>query len=270
MPTSALALALAAAALHAGWNLVLARARDVQAATATAFAVAVVAFAPAAVATWDVHADALPYAIPSAALELAYLVLLATAYARADLSVVYPIARGAAPVLVLLVGVAALGRGTNLAEAAGVAVVAAGILLVRGVGRGRGAGLGLVIASVIAGYTILDSYGIDHADPLGYLEVVLAPPALLYLAWIARRRGGAAVRGELSLPVVLAGVAAAGAYALALAALRLASAASVAAVRETSVVIAVVLARTVLRERVGARRVAGAIAVAAGIALLSL
>ena len=100
MPTAALFLALAAAGLHAFWNLVIARARDVEAATAVVLALSIVLYAPVAALTWDVERDVWPYAVASAVLELAYVVLLAAAYRRADLSVVYPVARGVAPVLV--------------------------------------------------------------------------------------------------------------------------------------------------------------------------
>ena len=113
MPTAALLLALAAAALHAFWNLIIARARDVEAATAVVLAVSIVLYAPVAVFTWDVKASVWPYAVASSVLELAYVALLATAYRRADLSVVYPIARGGAPVLVLAAGVALLGSPTS-------------------------------------------------------------------------------------------------------------------------------------------------------------
>ena len=270
MPIAALLLALAAAALHAGWNLIIARARDVEAATAVVLALSVVLYVPVAAATWNVRPEAIPFVAASAVLELAYVVLLAAAYARAELSVVYPVARGAAPVLVLCAGAVALGNGTSAAEAAGVVVVGLGILVVRGARGGRGLRLGLAIACCIAGYTLVDSRGIRHADPFGYLEVVMAGPALLYLAAAGRRKGTAALRAELGLPAVTAAVASFGAYALVLAALRLASAASVAAVRETSVVIAVALARMLLRERVGPLRLAGAVLVAAGVALLSL
>jgi drug/metabolite transporter (DMT)-like permease len=82
--------------------------------------------------------------------------------------------------------------------------------------------------------------------------------------------GWARVRVALRPPVAAAGVSMFGAYALVLAALRLASAASVAAVRESSVVIAVALAAPVLREPVGPRRVSGALLVAAGVALIAL
>jgi drug/metabolite transporter (DMT)-like permease len=272
VPTAALLLALAAAGLHAFWNLVIARARDVEAATAVVLALSIVLYAPVAVVTWDVEREVWPYAAASAVLELAYVILLAAAYRRADLSIVYPVARGVAPVLVLLVGVAALGAATSAGEVAGVLLVAAGVLLVRGirVEPGPGVPFGLAIAATIAAYTLVDNRGIEHADPFGYLMLVMTGPALVYLTWVVVARGLAAVRAQLTVPIALAGAASLGAYALALAALELASAASVAAVRETSIVIAVALAAPVLREKVGVRRLAGAAVVAAGVALLSL
>jgi drug/metabolite transporter (DMT)-like permease len=271
VPTAALFLALAAAGLHAFWNLIVARARDAEAATALVLALSVVMYAPVAAFTWAVEASVWPYAVASAVLELAYVILLAAAYRRADLSVVYPVARGVAPVLVLLVGVAVLGSGTSAAEVGGVLLVAAGVVLVRGlrVEAGPGVPLGFATGCTIAAYTLVDSRGIEHGDPFGYVELVMAGPALLYLTGVVAIKGAAPVRAELSFPIVLAAAASLGAYALALAALDLASAASVAAVRETSIVIAVALAAPVLRERVGARRLAGAVVVASGVALLS-
>ena len=272
MRPSALLLGLGAASLHASWNLLLARARDAEAAAAAMFALAGLLYAPVAIATWDVDSGAVPFVAASAALELLYLALLAAAYRRADLSLVYPVARGAAPVLVLGAGAAVLGTGVSAAEGAGVVLVAAGIVLVRGL-RGASDALGLVLALAIAGciaaYTLVDSRGIRHAAALPYLELVLAPPALLYLAGVCVAKGAGAVRRELGLATFAGAAAAFGAYALAFAALRLAPAASVAAVRETGVVIAVVLAAPVLRERVGAARLAGAVLVVAGVALLS-
>ena len=122
MPLTALLLALVAACLHAGWNVLLAGARDSEAATAVALVVAAIAFAPVAVLTWDVEAKAWPYIVASSALELLYFGLLAAAYRRSELALVYPLARGAAPVLVLLGSVAILGRGPGVAEAIGVVV----------------------------------------------------------------------------------------------------------------------------------------------------
>jgi drug/metabolite transporter (DMT)-like permease len=167
--------------------------------------------------------------------------------------------------------VLAAGASVTFGEGLGVVLVAAGVLLVRGFRRPdrRGLVLGLTIAACIAGYTSLDDRGIEHADPFAYLLLVLGPPSVLYLAWAWRRRGSRALRAELGAATVTAAFASVAAYALVLLALDRAEAAPVAAVRETSVVIAVALAAVFLRERVGPARLAGAAVVVAGVALLS-
>jgi drug/metabolite transporter (DMT)-like permease len=272
MPTSALALALAAACVHALWNVLLARARDIEAATAVAIIVAEVVFLPVAAVLWHVHRAAIPFLVASAALQTLYFVLLPMAYRLAELSVVYPIARGTAPVLVLVVGVVALARSTSAGQVGGVCLVGMGVLLVRGLGRrpGRGVPLGLLIACVIAAYTLVDKNGVAHAGAVPYLELTMVGPAVVYAGTVARVKGMRALRNAWGPAAVVAGVATFGAYVLVLLALQRAAAAPVAAVRETSVVIAALLARRVLKETVGAARIAGACAVAGGIALLSL
>lgn len=267
MPVSALGLALAAAVLHALWNLLLARERDTEATTAVSLLVLVVALAPLALATWRVESAAVPYILGSGALELVYVALLAAAYRRYELSLVYPLARGLAPVLALAIVVVAVGARPSMGEIGGVLTVAAGILLVRGVRRStRGSPLAITIAAAIAGYTVVDRYGIRHAGVAPYLLLVMLGPALAYPLSVGRARLAAAAR-----PTAAAiGVALAGTYLLVLLALRLASAPSVSAVRETSVVIAVGLARIVLGEQVGVRRLAGASLVVAGVALLAV
>jgi len=264
---------LAAAGLHALWNTLLAGARDTHAVTAVALLAAAAVFAPVAVLTWDVDAAAVPFIAASAALELAYFALLATAYSRADLTFVYPIARGAAPVLVLAVSVALLGASLTAGEAVGVLAIAAGVLLVRGVGRGAagsGLALALAVAACIAGYTLVDDEGIRHAAALGYFEAVLVLTALPYAATVALVRGPAALREAATTRTVAAGLAMFGAYALVLAALEIAEAAPVAALRETSVVMATAAAALAARERVPPRRLAGAVVVVAGIAAIAL
>jgi drug/metabolite transporter (DMT)-like permease len=273
MPTSALVFALSAAFVHALWNVLLARAADIQAATAVALLIAQIVFAPVAVLTWDVEAAVWPYLIGSGVFELVYFALLAVAYRRAPLSVVYPLARGTAPVLVLLVGVIALGRGTSWGQALGVCLVGAGVLFVRGLSRAAdpvGVAFGLAIAGCIAAYTLIDKRGIEHAGPIPYLELSMLGPSMLYAFAVGRVKGVEALRAEVKLPTLVAGVATFGGYSLVLAALARASAASVAAVRETGVVIAALLAGVVLHERVGPLRILGAALVAGGVALLSL
>ena len=132
-------------------------------------------FAPVAALTWDVDADAIPYIAGSAAIELVYFGLLATAYARAGVTFVYPVARGSAPVLVLVVSVVALGVALSAGQVAGVLAIAAGVLLVRGVGHGDGRALALAlgVGACIAGYTLVDDHGLRYADALPYFEAVL-------------------------------------------------------------------------------------------------
>src|ERR1700688_3152191 len=252
MPASALGLALAAACVHALWNVLLARAPDVEAATAVALVVAEVVFLPVAILVWHVHRVAIPFMVASGALQLLYFTLLATAYRVAELSVVYPIARGTAPVLVLVIGVAALGHATSVGQVAGLDLVRVGNLLVRGLGRGPGVPLGLVIACVIAAYTLVDKNGVKHAGAVAYLELSMIGPTILYASAIARTKGTRALRAAWGPATLVAGIATFGAYALVLLALQRAAAAPVAAVRETSVVLATLLARRVLRETVGA------------------
>jgi drug/metabolite transporter (DMT)-like permease len=265
---AALVLVLGSAAVHALWNALLAGADDTHATTAVMLVAGVVLFAPVAALTWDVEGAAIPYVVASGSLELLYFGLLATAYSRADLTFVYPVARGSAPVLVLVVSVAALGAGVSGRQAAGVLAVAAGVMLVRGLGRGRGSDLALAlcVGACIAGYTLVDDRGLRHATPFGYLALVLVIAAVPYAAVV----GPAAMRRAVSPRAVLAGAGMFGAYVLALAALELAEAAPVAALRETSVVMAAIGAAVAGRSRVPAARIAGAAVVVAGVAAIAL
>ena len=151
-------------------------------------------------------------------------------------------------------------RDPSAGEIAGVVVVAAGVLLVRGARGSRGAALGLVIAAVIGGYTVIDRYGIQHANAFSYAFLILLPAGADLSA--VRRTAPRSLVGRRRSNV-LVGVLSAAAYLLVLLALRRASAPAVAAVRETGVVIAAVLGAVFLHERVGAARYAGAALVVA-------
>src|SRR5207253_3080207 len=152
----------------------------------------------------------------------------------------------------------------------GVLLVTGGVFLVRGLRRGHGVAWGLAIACCIAAYTVVDKHGVAHASPLPYLELITALTGTAYCCGLVAARGPAVVRAAIGWRSVVAGLATFAAYGLVLAALQLASAASVAAVRETSVLVAAALAAVVLKERVTRWRFLGAALVAGGVALLSL
>jgi drug/metabolite transporter (DMT)-like permease len=274
VPLSAVALALGAAFLHAGWNVLLAGSPSTRSTTAGLLLFGALFLAPPALITGGVSSEAVPYIAASAVLELAYFVLLARAYDGGEVSVVYPVARGSAPVVVLVVSAIALKEGVPAGAVAGVVLVACGVLLV-GLGAFPGrmprknalplrdVGFGLAIGLVIAGYTLVDSEGVERADPIAYLALVVAPCALVY-PFVAK------VRPDVGVRTALTAAATFGAFLMVLAAFRLAPVAPVAAVRESSVVIAALLAAVVLHEQVGASRLAGAVAVAAGVAAIAL
>lgn len=268
MPLDALVLALIAAAIHAGWNLVLSGVEDPEATTPVALAVGSVVLIPAAALTWEFDAAAWPYVAGSVALELAYFVLLARAYAVADLGFVYPIARGAGPVLVVVLSVLAIGVRPSVGELLGIAAVVAGILLVRGLHQPAATTdllLALGVGACLAAYTVVDDRGVEHADPLPYLASVIVPCAAVLLVARGRRAFDA-----LDRRAAIAGIGMVAAYAIGLAALARADPGPVAAVRETGVVMAVAYTAAAGRETVTRGRAAGALLVVAGIAALAL
>jgi drug/metabolite transporter (DMT)-like permease len=273
MSLSAFALALGAALLHASWNVLLAGARDSEAATAVATLAGVALLAPVAIVSGGVESAALPFAGASAAIHVAYLALLARAYRGGEVSVVYPISRGVAPVLVLAAGAAALGEGASAVQVAGVLAVSVGVFLVQSGGTRlvrRDLLFGLAIAAVIAAYTLVDAEGVERSRAPAYLALLLTPAAVVYATalWIGGR--GRELRAELRPRAALTGLFVVGAYGLVLGALRLADAAAVAAVRESSVVIAALMAAVFLHEHVGSRRLGGAALVACGVAAVAL
>ena len=269
MPASALALALGSAVLHAAWNLLLARARDVQAAAAATFLISIVVVVPFAAVWWHADASVWPYALASTVFESVYVVALAYAYRTGEVSFVYPLTRGLAPVLTLAVAVAFLGHGATAAEVAGVLLVAIGVVLVRGPGGSADARAFLLVATIaasIAAYTLVDRAGIQRAGALTYFVLALAGPNIVYPAFVGPR----AMRRELGFGVAAAALANIGSFALGLLALRRGAAAPVLAVRSTSIVFATLLAGRMLTEHVSRARLAGSLIVFGGVALLSL
>ncbi|MEA2375956.1 MAG: hypothetical protein QOD53_2419 [Thermoleophilaceae bacterium] len=273
MPVSALLLAGAAAFLHAAWNLIVAQARDPQAAAAVAAVTGCAFLVPTAALMWDVSPAAVPYIAASALLHVVYFATLAGGYELGDLSSVYPLARGSAPVLVLVVSLVALGADLSTASVLGVVAIGTGIVAIRGLRRGadgRAVALALVCGMTIAAYTLVDKEGLKHAEPIPYLAAMQVLPATVYLYLTRRLRGAAAIQAAIGRLTLVAGVAMMAAYALVLAALQLAPAAPVSAVRESSVLLATAYAAVATHERVGPWRLAGAVAITAGIAAIAL
>ena len=165
MPPLAIAFALTAALIHATWNMILARSHDTNAAMPIAMLVGALAILPLALVRWRLDAEALPFVAVSTLLELAYFWMLARAYRLADLSLVYPIARGLAPVLVLIVSMVLLQQHMATGGIVGVVLVACGVVLVRGLrspASWADVAMAVTIAGLICGYTLVDQRGVSH------------------------------------------------------------------------------------------------------------
>ena len=280
----AVALALAAAALHGTWNLLIKVSGDPIAAFRRATLTAAVAATIPLIPAWlllgrpGLDPAAAGLCLISSVLETTYLWLLSTAYRRGELSAVYPIARGSAPLLSVFIGLAVLGERLTSPQLVGVALLLVGILAVTlSQASGRATVPALLTGVAIAAYTAVDRVGVRLTTPWLYawLLFTLMALELPISIWVAsalrlfRRPPTAPVpswrQASLIGTFMWAG------YFLVLWALTLAPLAVVAPVRETAVVAVAVWGVWRLGERGGATmKVSGAVATLAGVALLAI
>ncbi|NNG05396.1 MAG: EamA family transporter [Inquilinus sp.] len=280
METHIAALVLLAALLHAGWNTLVKRSTERLAMMALLGATSfVVASAAAPFLPWPAAAG-WPYIIASVILHIGYQLFLIAAYRHGDLSEVYPIARGGAPVLTTLAALWLVGETLSSVTLAGIALVAAGIMSLSLQNRAAlfRANPGTLFYAVgtagfIASYTVCDGLGVRAAEsPHAYtvwLFLLEGVSILAIAAAIHRRRLPALLASGWRVGAV-AGTMSLIAYWLVLWALSLGAIAPVAALRETSVVFAAILGALFLGERMTALRVVAAALVAAGVILIKL
>ncbi len=269
---TAFSLVLGAALLHASWNLLVKASNDrLVAGWAQVFFGALV-FLPFLLAV-GVPWSAWPYFAVSGIVHVAYSLSLVTAYERADLSVVYPIARGAAPLFITLVAFLFLDDRPGTVGLGAIVLLTAGVLMVGLRKVGNGSWWALLTAVFIATYTSIDGAAVRSlGESFAYTITVFVMGTILFTPIVLRARGwpglGAAVRAE-RWRYVFAGIASAGAYGLVLIAARSAPLGLVAAVRETSVVFGALGGWLILKEPLGTRRLRAAALIAGGLVLLA-
>ena len=292
MSPAALALVLMAALLHATWNIVVKRAGgDSRFALLSALFVAVL-WAPVAawfgwheLPRWGATQWAAVGA--SAAVHLLYFNTLLRGYREADLTVVYPVARGSAPLVTATAAVLLLGESITPAALAGVVTVCTGVFLVAG-GPGlwqkvhdptarlrllAGLRWGALTGILIAGYSVIDGYAVKVllVGPilLDYFSNLLRVPVLLPV--VLRDRAGfmQAARTQWKAALLLGVLAPAG-YIMVLYALTLAPLSRVAPAREVSMLFAALLGGHLLGEGNRRLRLVGATCIALGVAGLAV
>jgi drug/metabolite transporter (DMT)-like permease len=270
-------LVLLGAALHASWNALVKSGGDKLLDTALvvlgsgALAALALPFLPLP------QPESWAFVLASGVIHLLYFWLVAAAYGSGEMSLAYPLMRGTAPLLVALLSGSVLGEALGLAGWAGVVLICGGVLAMawkRGATPDRATiGFALANALVIAVYTLVDGSGArasGHA--VSYTLWVFLLTALFFVGLVAWQRPAALAghvrrRWRIGLG---AGMATLGSYALALWAMTQAPIASVAALRESSILFGVALAALLLGERPGLSRLAGAVAITGGAFCLRL
>jgi drug/metabolite transporter (DMT)-like permease len=295
VPTLAIALVLVAAVLHAGWNVLLKTSGDALWTAVRLQAIGTAILVPIGIVAWlangrpAVPIEAIWLALVSGVLEAIYFICLSAAYRRGALSLVYPLARGSAPLLAVAIGILLLGEELVPLALAGVGCLLVGILLVaqpwralQAAGREhRGAiGFALATGASIAAYSAVDRLGVRVTEPwiYGSILAVLATVFLAVTVVVGRRVGFLAPApqppaataaaqpwspGARLARDAVAGVLALMAYLLVLAAYSIAPLAAVAPLRESGIVLAAAWGALRLGETVGRRQAAMRIAAAA-------
>jgi len=274
---AAFGIVIFAALLHAGWNAIVKGAGDTRLTTvlvlacSAIIAVVTLPFLPQpAPASW-------PYLATTMVLQIGYFSLVAAAYRAADMSTVYPLMRGLAPLLVASVGTVVLGEQPGPFGWLGIALICGGVLSMALRGRHtdarRGIILALINAVVIATYTLVDGTGARLSGaPISYVLWLNILAGVPFLAWgLLRHRAPLLqhIRRNWMLGFV-GGIANIASYGLALWAMTQAPIAIVAALRETSILWGTLIAVLILRERIDAPRLIATGIIAAGAVAIRL
>jgi drug/metabolite transporter (DMT)-like permease len=268
---------LAAAAMHAGWNALVKTGLDrttsilILALIQSAISLLLLPFfAVPLPASW-------PWIVLSALLHTGYKIFLIRAYAHGDLSQVYPLARGSAPLIVALVGVLVLNEGMTLAKLAAVVLIGLGVIAmsmrfgaVEAMPR-KALVYALGTAFFTASYTLVDGIGARISGTAsGFtLWMFVGDGMLISLyAYFVRGRGLFLQLRENLGSGVAAGALSLGSYWIAIWAFTLAPIALVAALRETSVLFAMLIAVFMLGEKARAQRWVAAALIIGGVILI--
>jgi drug/metabolite transporter (DMT)-like permease len=288
MSPLALLLILVATLSHASWNLLAKQSRDRLAFLWWTGVAGTMLYLPAALAVapaWTPSAADWAGVAGGAVIRAGYFAALGTAYARGDLSLVYPLARGTAPILVPPLAMLLLGERPSPLGWAGIALIGLGVYTLHLPGFGRAtwlaplralrsapAGYALLTGCFTTTYSLVDAWNIRRGvPPLLYAYLTIPVAALLLTPVVARPPAAlAAARRAGGLAIVAVGVLMTGGYLLVLLALRLAPVSYVAPARELSIVVGTLLGVVALREPYPVPRLGGASLIVAGVALLAL
>jgi len=279
MSNAALVMVLAAAVLHASWNAIVKAAANDRALTMAVVALAHALVGVVAIFFTPTPAPAAwPFLFGSSLAHYSYFSFLFISYRYGDLSHVYPIARGVAPMLVAIGALIFAGEMLTPMAWGGVVAVSLGIGLLaigrNGAGAANRAALLSALATgvMIATYSVVDGMGIRRSDaPFGYIAWILLLQLPLAFGFLALRRGPISTVSRRAVMIALGGgLLSVLAYGLVLYAATLTTLGAISAVRESSVIIAALIGVVLFGERPWGRRIIAAMVVASGVILLAV
>ena len=286
MPLTAIGLVIVAAALHTGWNVIVKQAQEArQVFTWWACVAGSLIYLPVFAFHPSIPARIWPYALSSALAEAAYFITLIRAYQHGDFSLVYTLARGAAPVLLTLWALAFLGEQPALFGYVGLIILLCGLVMVGSgrflrsrqpvytAGSASGVGAALSVAVCISTYSAIDAAAVRLMSPLPYTVLALSLACLFVTPFMLARYGyrplikeWRARRGR----IILVGVFMQLTYILVLYAYQLGRVSYVGALRELSIIFAALTGWRLMGEAFGAVRLIGVVLAFVGIVIMTV
>jgi drug/metabolite transporter (DMT)-like permease len=281
MPLGAIGLLLISAALHTTWNLLIKQAGEKYMATWWAMLIGSLLFLPALLVTGLPARSTWIFLLISALAEAAYFIVLSFAYEDADFSLVYPMARGAAPALIACWSILFLRERLTHGGVLGLLIIVAGLMIVGGsnwIGQDgrphwRGIAPALFLAMLISVYSVLDGAAVKRTTPFAYAALIYLVCSLYMTPYIVRRHGWTQLMDEFEAHgwrLGLIGALIVTAYFMALIAYRIAFVSYAGAIREVGVVMGALAGWQFLGEKFGAWRLVGAVVIFAGILIIAI
>jgi EamA-like transporter family. len=292
-------LVAVSAVMHLAWNVRLKTAGDPLRAATIGMLAGSLAIVPLGSAVWWIQGrvalplEGIALGLVSGVVEAAYFIFLAAAYRRGDLSVVYPLARGTAPLLAVAIGVGVLGERLGVAGSLGVTALLVGFLWLqrswRAIALARAGGAGarkaaadsaivyaLATGVMIATYTAIDRVGTRQIDPFPYAAILWVTCSVVLVLWVALVAGGDLLRygPEAARRAAFGGWLTLAAYLCILVALSVAPLSGVAPLRESATVFAAAWGAVRMGEAgdrsEAARRIGASVLIVGGTLLLAV
>lgn len=282
MPILAIVLLLTSAVLHAFWNLLLKQSSEKYIAMGWQVIISGI------ISIFALFFTGLPprsmwiFALVSGALEAIYFVLLSFAYSDHDFSLVYPVARGTAPALVVIWSFLFLQEVPSILGLIGIVTIVVGLVIIgatslsephEGKPKFKGIAIALSIALVISIYTLIDGFAVKHGPVLSYgLSMFFLVPVVTTPVIVRHYGQDHFIKAWKKQParLILVGLLGVIAYLFALFAYSIAPVNYSEAIREVSVVIGAFAGWQLLGEKLGKIRVLGAVVIFAGIVLIAV